>query len=47
MKVKLETDKLLISFIPLTDKEKIDALSSLLKTDRSNTLGIQENTGET
>lgn len=47
MKVKLETERLLISPISLTDLEKIHELHSLPETDQFNTLGIPESIEET
>ncbi|TMU57128.1 GNAT family N-acetyltransferase [Flagellimonas algicola] len=43
MKVKLETERLLISPISLADLGKIHELHSLAETDKFNTLGIPEN----
>ncbi|WP_431122307.1 GNAT family N-acetyltransferase [Flagellimonas flava] len=47
MKVKLKTERLLISPISPTDLEKIHELHSLPETDQFNTLGIPENIEET
>ncbi|WP_422348534.1 GNAT family N-acetyltransferase [Flagellimonas sp.] len=47
MKIKLETERLLISPISLLDLEKIHELHSLPETDQFNTLGIPKNIEET
>lgn len=47
MNIKLQTNRLLISPISITDLENIHRLHSLPETDQYNTLGIPKNLGET
>lgn len=47
MNIKLQTERLIISHISLSDLEKIHELHSLPETDKFNTLGIPENLNQT
>lgn len=47
MDIKLQTDRLLLTFISLSDLDEIHLLHSLPETDKFNTLGLPENINQT